>query len=56
MITITHDPLRYGLHAEIVMSEEDRPPYVPPPSHVPYRLDTCPCPTCVDARRLRAQA
>jgi len=44
-------PLRYGLVAEILASDDDRPapslsPPRPPAEHVAY----CPCPKCAEKR------
>jgi len=51
-------PLRYGLVAEIVAGDDDRPPYVPPPAPPPepyQHVGHCPCPKCALQRTLGAR-
>jgi hypothetical protein len=57
MLVLDHLPLKYGLHAEIVAAEEDRPPYVPPKVEDPKppapHIVGCPCTAC-EIRRARS--
>lgn len=43
-------PLNYGLVAEIVTDESDRPPYVPPPVKDHEHAATCRCDRCQSKR------
>ena len=51
-------PLRFGLVAEIVTSDDDRLPYVPPPApptDPAQHVAQCPCPKCALQRTLGAR-
>jgi hypothetical protein len=46
--------LKYGLVADVVTEETDRPVYVPPPVDRGAHAETCGCAACVVARRAMA--
>ncbi len=47
-----HVPLKYGLVADVVTADGDRPVYVPPPVARGAHAETCGCPECVMRRQL----
>ncbi len=44
-------PLKFGLVAQVVTDDSDRPPYVPPPIAPGEHAESCGCVQCVMARQ-----